>query len=109
MSICWQRLSFECLMLFLIGPQLTSSVNFLFSCEIFIVDGAISRTCSLIALRVSTVFQLASRDHKNLVRFFFNCLRKTTVFLTRFPYFERQIFAYSRSFIFLQADGFPSN
>ena len=34
---------------------------------------------------------------------------KKNVFLIRFLYFEGQIFAYIRSFIFLQADGFPSN
>ena len=36
-------------------------------------------------------------------------LWKKNVFLIRFLYFEGQIFAYFRSFIFLQADGFPSN
>ena len=34
---------------------------------------------------------------------------KKNVFLIRFLYFEGQFFAYIRSFIFLQADGFPSN
>ena len=36
-------------------------------------------------------------------------LWKKNVFLIRFLYFEGQIFAYFRAFIFLQADGFPSN
>ena len=36
-------------------------------------------------------------------------LWKKNVFSIRFQYFEGQIFAYFRSFIFLQADGFPSN
>ena len=34
---------------------------------------------------------------------------KKNVFLIRFLYFEGQTFAYFRPFIFLQADGFPSN
>ena len=40
---------------------------------------------------------------------FFNCAVKKTVNLIRFLYFEGQIFAYFRSFIFLQPDGFASN
>ena len=40
---------------------------------------------------------------------FFILLWKKNVFLIRFLYFEGHIFAYFRSFIFLQADGSPSN
>ena len=37
------------------------------------------------------------------------CAVKKNVFMISFLHFEGQIFAYFRSFIFLQADGFPSN
>ena len=53
---------FECLMLFCIGPHLTSNVNSLVSYQLIFVDGAVPCTCSMVVLRVSTVFQFASND-----------------------------------------------
>ena len=59
------------------------------------------------AIKAPLLRRILMRIFAVLPGFFFAV--KKNVFLISFLYFEGQIFAYFRSFIFLQADGFPSN
>ena len=60
------------------------------------------------AIKAPLLRRILMRLFAVLPGLFLFCCEKNRIFV-RFLNFEGQIFAYFRSFIFLQADGFPSN